>query len=310
MDIYADKSLSPMLTKKTTAPFNSPDYIYELKLDGIRCLAYLNETSTDIRSKRNGQLIPNFPELADIHAQVKGKCILDGELIIIKNGVPDFAEVQRRFLISDNQKLISSSGRYPASFVAYDILYINNKLITDQPLLNRKKLLEETVNENVKLVISRYISEQGIELYQLAKKQNLEGVIAKSKTSKYYPEKPTTEWINFSFRSDKDFAICGYIYNQNGFLSLVLGQYRGDDLIYKGQVSTGLQIDITKRYHCIKIQHSPFYLTPSGNGSVEWLEPTLVCVIQYKPKEKSRLRQLVFKGIREDKSPLDCRETP
>lgn len=306
MDIYADKSLSPMLIKEAAAPFNSPDYIYELKLDGIRCLAYLNETSTDIRSKRNGQLIPSFPELADIHAQVKGKCILDGELIVIKNGVPDFAEVQRRFLISDNQKLISSSGRYPASFVAYDILYINNKLITDQPLLNRKKLLEETVNETVNLAISRYVSERGIELYQLAKKQNLGGVIAKAKTSKYYPEKQTTEWINFNYRSDKDFAVCGYFYDQRGFLCLVLGQNQGGDLIYKGQVSTGLRIDITEKYHCIKSPHSPFYLTPSGNENIIWLKPTLVCVVQYKPKEKGYLRQpAVFKGIREDKSPYD-----
>ncbi len=310
MDIYADKSLNPMLIKETTAPFNSPDYIYELKLDGIRCLAYLNETSTDIRSQKNDQLIPRFPELAGIHAQVKGKCILDGELIVIKNGVPDFAEVQRRFLINDSQKFTSSSGRYPASFVAYDILYINNKLITDQPLLNRKKLLEETVNETVNLAISRYVSEGGIELYQLAEKQNLEGVIAKEKTSKYYPGKQTTEWINFNFRSDKAFALCGYKYNQRGFLCLVLGQYRGGDLIYKGQVSTGLRIDITEKYHCIKCPHSPFYLTPSGNESVVWLEPTLVCVVQCKPKEKSLLRQPVFKGISEDKSPYDCREIP
>lgn len=309
MDIYADKSLRPMLIKEAAAPFNSPDYIYELKLDGIRCLAYLNETSTDIRSKRNGQLIPRFPELADIHAQVKGKCILDGELIVIKNGAPDFAEVQRRFLINDSQKFIFS-GRYPASFVAYDILYINNKLITDQPLLNRKKLLEETVNETVNLAISRYVSERGVELYQLAKKQNLGGVIAKAKTSKYYPEKQTTEWINFNFRPDKDFAVCGYFYNQCGFLCLVLGQYRGGDLIYKGQVSTGLRIDITEEYLCIKSSHSPFYLTPSGNDNIVWLEPTLVCVVQYKPKEKGLLGQPVFKCIREDKSPQDCREIP
>lgn len=300
MDIYADKSLSPMLIKEAAVPFNSSEYIYELKLGGIRCLAYLNETSTDIRSQNNNQLITRFPELANIHAQVKGKCILDGELIVLKNGVPDLAEVQRRSLISDSQKFISSSGRYPASFVAYDILYINNKLITNQPLLNRKKLLEETVNETVNLAISRYVSEIGIELYQLAKRQNLEGVIAKAKTSKYYPEKQTTEWINFNFRSDKDFAVCGYFYNQRGVLCLVLGQYRGEDLIYKGQVSTGLRIDITGEYHCIKSPQSPFYLTPSGNEDIVWLQPTLVCVVQYKPKEKGLLRQpAVFQGIRD-----------
>lgn len=309
MDVYADKSLSPMLIKEVTAPFNSPDYIYELKLDGIRCLAYLNETSTDIRSKKNGLLIPIFPELADIHTQAKGKCILDGVLIVIKNGVSDFAELQRCFRINDNHKFKLSPSRYPASFVAHDILYINNKLITNQPLLNRKKLLEETVNENVNVAISRYISERGIELYQLAKNQNLEGVIAKAKTSKYYPDKLSSEWINFNLWADKDYVICGYIYNQQGLLSLVLGQYRGDVLLYKGQLSTGLRIKIDEKYHCIKSPLSPFPLTPSGNENIVWLKPTLVCAIQYKPNELGHLRHPVFKGIREDKHPLDCRET-
>lgn len=84
MDLFETKSIKPMLIKDMQEPFNSPDYIYELKLDGIRCIAYLNETATDLRNKENDLLLPYYPELADIHVFTKGKCILDGELVIIK----------------------------------------------------------------------------------------------------------------------------------------------------------------------------------------------------------------------------------
>jgi bifunctional non-homologous end joining protein LigD len=309
MDIFEEKAIKPMLIKDMTDPFNSPDYIYELKLDGIRCLAYLDETSTDLRNKRNDIMLPRFPELSDIHAFVKGKCILDGELIVIKKGVPDFFEVQRRSLMSDRFKIQLASKQYPASFVAYDILYINNKQIMNLPLIDRKKLLEEAVNETIQLAVSRYIPEHGIELFNLAKQQSLEGVIAKVKDSKYYPDKRTKEWVKFKFLADKDFVICGYIIKERGLTSLVLGQYRGNDLLYKGHVTMGVKSDFAEEYHCTKREQSPFHLTPTGNEEAIWLEPSLVCVVQYMPNEKGLLRQPVFKGIRDDKIPLECQES-
>ncbi len=309
MDIFNEKTIRPMLVKDMADPFNSPDYIYELKLDGIRCLAYLDETSTDIRNKRNDLMLPGFPELSDLNAYVKGKCILDGELIVIKKGVPDFFEVQRRSLLSDRFKICLASSQYPASFVAYDILYINNKLITDLPLMSRKKLLEETVNENIKLAVSSYVPERGIELFNLAKQQSLEGVIAKVKDSKYYPEKKTKEWVKFKFLAVKDFVVCGYIKKDKVLTSLVLGRYRGNDLLYKGHVSIGAGADLAEEYHCKKREQSPFHLTPSGNEEAVWLEPTLVCAVQFMPSEKGMLRQPVFKGIRYNKNPLECQES-
>ena len=85
MDIFQEKSIKPMLIKDMVKPFNNSEWLYELKLDGIRCVAYLDNETTDLRNKRNMMLLPKFPELKDIHMQVKGKCILDGELIILKN---------------------------------------------------------------------------------------------------------------------------------------------------------------------------------------------------------------------------------
>jgi ATP-dependent DNA ligase len=229
MDLFEEKAIKPMLIKDMMEPFNSSDYIYELKLDGIRCIAYLDETDTDLRNKRNDMLLPKFPELSNINTFIKEKCILDGELVILKKGVPDFFEIQRRSLMSDRFKIQLSSRQFPACFVAYDILYLNNRQLTDLPLLERKKLLEDAINETAQLAISRYIPEHGIELFNLAKQQNLEGVVAKVKNSKYHFDKRTKEWIKFKFLADRDFVVCGYILKEKGITSLILGQYRGNE---------------------------------------------------------------------------------
>jgi DNA ligase D-like protein (predicted ligase) len=308
MDLFEEKSLKPMLIKNMLDPFNSPEYIYELKLDGIRCVAYLDVSHTDLRNKRNELMLPRFPELSSIHAYVKAKCILDGELVILKKGVPDFFKIQRRSLMSDRFKIDLSSRQYPACYVAYDIIYINNKTVIDLPLLERKKLLENVVNENKQLAVSRYIPEHGIELFNIAKQQNLEGVVAKLKTSKYYIDKRTKEWIKFKFLADQDYVVCGYIKKEKGMTSLVLGQYRNNELIYKGHVTLGVRSDFASEYNCIKSDHSPFRLTPSDSEETIWLNPTLVCVVQYMPNDKGMLRQPVFKGIRDDKLPVECQE--
>ena len=303
MDPYKDKNLKPMLISEMTEPFNDPDWIYELKLDGTRCIAYLDK-DTELRNKRNLRLIPKFPELADIYKNVRERCILDGELVILKNGVPDFFEIQKRSLTSNNFKIKLSSENYPASFVVYDILYLGDKELIHLPLMERKAILSETVIESPKLAVSRYIPEKGIELFEVAKARNLEGVVAKKKDSRYYFDKRTKDWIKFKFLQDMDFVVCGYIEKEKGINSIILGQYKGNELIYKGHVTLGVRHKDLMR--CETMDHSPFALTPPGNENAVWLKPRMVCVVQFMPNEKGMLRQPVFKGFRDDKEPLEC----
>lgn len=306
MDIFTQKNIKPMLISEMTEPFNDPNWIYELKLDGIRCIAYLDKQKnmTELRNKRNLKLLSKVPELTDICKNIKERCILDGELIILKNGVPNFFEVQKRALTSNRFKIQLSSDKYPASFVAYDILYLKDKELLHLPLLERKALLSDTVIESSKLAVSRYIPEKGIELFEVAKAKKLEGVIAKKKESKYYFDKRTKDWIKFKFLADKDFVVCGYIVKERGITSIVLGQYQGNELIYQGHVTMGVRYGDLKRLE--SIDYSPFAITPPGNENAVWLKPELVCVVNYMPNDKGMLRQPVFKGFRDDIDPLDC----
>jgi len=305
MDLFKEKNIKPMLISEMTEPFNDPDWIYELKFDGIRCIAYLDK-DTELRNKRNLRLLPKFPELTDIYKNVKERCILDGELVILKDGTPDFFEIQKRALTSNNFKIRLSSDKYPASFVAFDILYLVDKELTNLPLIERKSILSETVTESPKLAISRYIPEKGIELFEIAKAQNLEGVVAKKKDSRYYFDKRTKEWIKFKFLKDMDFVVCGYIIKEKGITSIILGQYRGNELIYKGHVTLGVRYKDLMQLETM--DHSPFATTPPGNENAVWLKPKLVCTVQFMPNEKGMLRQPVFKGFRDDKEPMDCQE--
>lgn len=168
-DIFDEKTVSPMLIAENKPPFDSLNYIYELKLDGIRCLAYLDNHELELRNKRNKRLNGIYPELTGINKQVKSRCILDGELLVINNGRTDFYELQRRSLMSNSVKIEMAAKKLPVCFTAFDIVYFEDKQITDLPLTQRKKILSDAVIETQSIALSRCIEEKGIEFFNLAK---------------------------------------------------------------------------------------------------------------------------------------------
>lgn len=289
--------------------FDSPDYLYELKLDGLRCIAYLNPKGTDLRNKRNIKLLNKVPELTEIHKQVQCRCILDGELAIIHDGKPDFYLIQRRSMMTDPLKIKTDSQLHPACFTAFDILYYEDHPVTDLPLTKRKKLLQQAVSsESDRFAVSRYIEEHGIAFYQLAEQQKLEGIVAKRKDSKYYFDKRTRDWIKCKYMEDSDYIICGYVPKAGNMTSIVLGQYRDGHLVYKGHVSLGVSGEVFRRILAVPYTVNPFPTQYKSENTI-WIRPCLVCTVKYMMEtESGSLRQPVFKGLRNDKLPEDCIE--
>lgn len=309
MDIFDSKSASPMLIAEMQEPFDSPDYIFELKLDGERCLAYLDKNGVHLQNKRKLILNPRFPELSQIHKHIKTRCILDGEITVLVDGKPDFSQVQRRALMSNKFKIQLATDKYPASFTAFDILYYKDHSVIDTPLMKRKALLQKVIKaENDRLALSRYIEEQGKALYDAAAKQGLEGAVAKRKDSLYQLGKRTKDWIKFKNLLDDDFVVLGYIEKENNVVSLVLGQYQESDLVYKGHVTLGVSREDFKIISGAKASKPPFE-PPKGNENAVWIKPDLVCTVKYMEKTSNGgLRQPVYKGLRDDKAPKDCIE--
>lgn len=303
IDLFAQKGIHPMLISEMQEPFDDPNFIYELKLDGERCIAYLDGSSTVLQNKRAINLNEHYPELTKIHKLAKTKCILDGELSILVDGKPDFSQIQRRSLFSNRFKIKIAMQAYPACFTAFDILYYQDHSVMDCPLEERKGLLEKSVSENGTLALSRYIEQSGIALYDLAAQQGLEGVVAKRKDSLYFSGKRTKDWIKFKNLKDDDFVVCGFIKKSGGVVSIVLGQYDGNKLIGKGHVTLGVSRQDFQVISGIPKSKAPFV----DNEETVWISPVLVCTVKYMEKTASgMLRQPVFKGLRDDKAPAEC----
>lgn len=272
MDLFEEKRVSPMLISQMQEPFKDDKWIYELK---------------------------------ELHRNVSERTVLDGELVVLRDGVPDFFELQRRTLLTDRFKIELAAARHPASFVAYDCLYEGSRSIMDHPLLERKEVLQSSVRENRLIAISRYIPTDGIGLFRAADEKELEGVVAKRAASLYYPGRRTKDWIKFKRMADEEFVVCGYIRKNSRTFSIILGKYHDGTYLYKGHVTLGVTKETVSQLRESGI--TPFTAIPAdaGNESAIWVYPDRVCTVEYMPNTKNSLRQAVFKGFRTDMVPED-----
>ena len=306
MGVFEEKSVSPMLIAQMQEPFNDDGWIYELKLDGCRYIGYFGQNGTCLRNKRNMELLPRFPELKGLHRSVSERTVLDGELVVLRDGVPDFFELQRRTLLTDRFKIEMAAARHPASFVAYDCLCKDSRSIMDRPLLERKEALQSSVREDSLIAISRYIPTDGIGLFRAADERELEGVVAKRAASIYYPGRRTKDWIKFKRMADEEFVVCGYIRKNSRTFSIILGKYHDSSYLYQGHVTLGITKEAVGQLRESGIV--PFAAIPAGAGneSAVWVHPDRVCTVEYMPNTKNSLRQAVFKGFRTDVVPEDA----
>lgn len=306
-DIFDQKGIAPMLISEQVDPYDDPGSIFEFKIDGIRSLSYCDHNSADFRNKRNVKLLPRFPELAEIFKNCKEKCILDGELNVLANGKPDFYEVQRRSMLTDPFKIHLAASMKPANFVVYDIIYYKDHLVNEFPLMERINIIEKIISENQFITKSRYIDIFGKALYKVAEQENLEGIVGKKKNSLYWFGKRTKDWKKCKVMADREYIVVGYIPKANHMTSLILALYdQNDKLVITNHVTLGVSLSKLKD-HGMKTAACPLSNgIPKGHENAIWINP-MVCTVEFMPSEKDGLRQPVFKGIRDDKLPIECR---
>ncbi len=304
MSLFESRDLKPMLLGEVREPFDSPDFIYELKLDGIRCFAFVSPAGVDLRNKRSLSLLGSFPEMHGITVNIKTRCLLDGELIVMTNGKVDFESLQSRVMTTAPDKVALVSGLRPASFVAFDILHAAGRDLIDEPLMARKEILRQTVKETGKLAVSRFIEHNGVAFFELTKEQGLEGIVAKRKESLYHLGKRSKDWLKIKNLIDEDFIACGFIDKGQGIVSLILAQYQGNALVYQGHVTLGVTMT--------KLAGFPTTVQalvgiPSQAGTVRWFQPPRVCTVTYMERTSAGgMRQPRLKTFRYDKTPREC----
>lgn len=269
-----DKDLKPMLLKEVDKPFDSDDFIYELKYDGIRVLIYVSDEVFKIIT-RNGNNVTNiYPELSCIKDLVKNhKVIFDGEIVAFSNGKPSFLELQKRSHLKSNYKILSKMEEIPICFVAFDLLYLD-KDITGIDLLTRKKKLSK-FKDNDFFIKTKFYS-YGIRLFNHAKKLGLEGIVAKQKNSKYIMGERVDFWLKIkNFKKDY-FYIYGYSKLKKKYV-LFLGEYKDKYFKSVGKVSVIKDNSILKlvlKQKITKQLNDINYVKPQYKILVHYVEKT------------------------------------
>ena len=306
-----------MLARLWRRPFDSPDYLFELKWDGIRAIALVEDGSYTLQDRNGHDLTEVFPELSRLPSQVGAhRVILDGEIVCLDtSGHPNFTLLEQRLAKPSR----SASRRHQARYVAFDVLYLNNRSVMDESLVTRKNLLHTLLEPGESVQATDCIDTYGKTFFAATCEHSLEGIVAKLKASRYQPGTRSNAWLKIKRVRQGEFVIGGYIFDGNRkepLKSLILGLYENNHLKYVGQVSSGLASQSKRVASVLQPLHSdesPFEHTPTIRRFSFWCHPETVCQVEYGEFTKgARVAYPVFKGLNEDIAPHEClaTETP
>lgn len=311
-----EQKIKPMLAE-LSEPFDSPDYIYEIKWDGTRCIAFISRGKVRLQNRRLYDITYRYPELKDLPKFVKAhSAILDGEIVVLEHGKPNFEKLQEREHINDENMIEIRSSLLPATYIVFDILYVDGQDLTHKPLWERKQILRQTVKTNAQIVVADYVEKEGKVYFEEVTKRHLEGIIAKERNSPYLIGERSHYWLKIKKKMTQDAVICGYTrgygHRTMVFGALILGAYnKKRELVYIGDVGTGFSDEEIERLFQIlrklEVPRCPFKNKPEISKHHTWIEPKLICEVEFmewSPEEKMRAPR--YKGLREDKDPEDC----
>lgn len=297
--------------------FSDPDWIYERKLDGERCLAFHDGNSTHLYSRKPKRLDATYPEIREAMANQPLSCVVDGELVAFDGQVSSFSRLQKRMQISD-EKEARESG-IAVYYYVFDLLYLDGYDVCDLPLRERKRLLQSALDFRDPLRFTTHRNEEGEAYLEEACEKGWEGLIAKDADSTYSRSR-SRKWLKFKCTWQQELVIVGYTDpegERTGFGALLVGYYEDDELHYAGRVGTGYDEDTLESLHdrLSRIeQDSPPVVESeeAGGKGVHWVKPELVAEIGFTEwTQDNRLRHPRYLGLRDDKSPREVvRETP
>jgi bifunctional non-homologous end joining protein LigD len=300
-----------MLAKVAEEPFSDKDWIFEVKWDGFRAIAYVEEPFS-IKSRNEKELKQNFPELQELSKLAKN-IVVDGEIIVMRDGKPDFQSLLERGQAVSTREIQRQEDRAPVVYIVFDILEKDGKSLSKLPLMERKAILKDSLPEGSNVLLCDFIEEKGESYFKLVLEKGLEGVVAKRKNSQYEEGLRTGSWLKIKKLKACDCVIFGYTRGESvrakTFGALLLGVYDKGNPVYVGKVGTGFTQQtigvLSDKFEKIKTDHAPF--KPEAGDVVTWLEPKLVCEIAYQVLTRDmRLRMARFKRLRDDKSPEQC----
>lgn len=307
------KTAKAQLAKLVDKAPEDGEWLYELKYDGYRILAFVESDKVRLVTRNGNELTGRFGDVADSLALLAGNraMILDGEMVITDaEGRTDFQALQNYMKNPTKQNL---------TYIIFDLLALDGEDLRKRRLIDRKELLENLMKGAPKnLYYSKSVKGNGEESFDAACKYGLEGIIGKRADSAYSGMR-NGDWIKLKCRNEQEFVIGGYTLSDKkteggGVSSLLLGFYREETLIYAGRSGTGFtertRKELEKKFGSLKIGKCPFSEEPkpNKNEAIIWLEPEMVAEIKFAEwTDENLLRQASFKGLRMDKNPKEVK---
>ena len=296
--------IKPMLATKAPEIFNKANWFYELKWDGYRAIANIQQGKVDLYSRNGVSFKAKFKEIYDLLKNIPHDVILDGEIVALdESGKPVFQKLQ------NYQNDPSGELRY----YVFDLLYLNGHNIMDLPLTERKSLLPAVIEDIPQVYYCDHVESMGKAFFEQAVEMGMEGVIAKKADSKYSPGTRSDKWLKIKAFESQEALICGFTDSETAgpFGSLILGMHKNDELVYIGNCGTGFsdkdKRDLMKKFKPLITDEKPFKKKINLKGRVPtWLQPELICEVKFSEWTKSgHLRHPSFKGLRTDKIPQE-----
>ena len=313
--------IKPMLATLVDKPFDDEDWLYEVKWDGYRALAFVNEGEVELLSRNNKSFDDKFYPIHDLLKEWKMNAVIDGEILVInEKGISNFGHLQNWRSEADGELI----------FYVFDLLWYDGKSLMDLPLIERQAVLKEILPaDDDRIRVSKVFYAKGTEFFHAAERMGLEGIIAKRADSTYSANNRSKEWLKIKVSKRQEVVIAGYTKNEDTskqFSSLLLGVYEKGQLQYVGKVGTGFsdktQKEMMSLFKPLITNESPFDFIPDVNkpsrfrpnppkAKATWLKPELVCEVAFAEVTSDGVfRHPSFQGMREDKKAKDVvRET-
>lgn len=290
-------------------PFDNPDWVYEIKLDGYRILASRHDGTRNLTS-RNGHLYHDvYPSISTELDAIPHEFLIDGEVVVLdENGRSSFSQLQH----------LDREGRNRLFYYVFDLLWMDGYSLMNLPLHQRKELLKRVLPPGMRRI--RYLDHiptRGQEFFRQAQAMGLEGMIAKDRRSRYTPGKRSDRWIKVKTAKRQEVVIAGYTPPKGSrryFGSLVMAVNEDGRLRYAGRVGSGFDERQLREIHAtlerLKTDQAPVAVDEPTD--VQWVRPELVAVVRFAEWTKTKsMRHPVFVSLRSDREPLTVvRETP
>jgi bifunctional non-homologous end joining protein LigD len=311
-----------MLATLVEEPFDDPQWIYEVKWDGYRAVAYVRDGKAALVSRNQNELTGEFAEIAaELGLLRVESAVIDGEVVALdEEGRPSFSLMQQRTGMTSPGKRGPKNRALPIVYYAFDLLYLDGYNLMAVELEQRKELLKQIIPaEKGFLRYSDHYPEHGTQLYAVARDKGLEGIVAKLRTG-LYVQKRSREWLKIKITRRQECVIAGYTDPRGArenFGSIVLGLYdQTGKFTHVGNAGSGFteatHAALWKRLKELQTDKNPFGEKIESTRRPHWVRPELVAEIKFSEwthegeRGGVKMRAPIYQGLRFDKKPREC----